>query len=159
MKKLWLPLLAATAFVAVAIAGWFWKQTPHASRIACPDPVAGCTFLHNGLPTEVRFSKLPIALEPFGLSLVAPGVRRASAEFQMAGMDMGFNRHDLRPVPGNRFAGQVALPACVTGSHRWEAQLVLDGSRYTFTFNNGDDSGHPGAEHAGHTGHAGHAGH
>ena len=136
MKKLWLPLAAVLAFAAVAFAGWYWKQTPDASRIVCAAPERGCAFIHRGLPAEVRFAVLPTPFEPFGMSVTAPGAARVSAEFQMAGMDMGFNRHDLARRAAGRFSGEVALPACVTGSHLWEATLVLDGERYTFAFRN-----------------------
>jgi hypothetical protein len=84
----------------------------------------------------VRFSEIPRPFEPFALTLIAPGVARASAEFKMADMEMGFNRHDLKPASGNRFAARVSLPACVSGRHDWVTHLVLDGDRYTFRFRN-----------------------
>ena len=131
-----MPLAAALAFMAVAVAGWYWRQAPGATTIDCADPVKGCTFIHKGLPVEVAFSVQPKPFEPFRMSVVAPGTRKVSVEFQMAGMDMGFNRHDLYPGRAGRFDGEVSLPACVTGSHGWEAKLALDENRYTFIFRN-----------------------
>lgn len=136
MKKLWLPLAAALAFALIAALGWVWKQAPAASRIECRDPTRGCTFIHRGLPAEVRFDRLPRPFEPFHMNVNAPGALRVSTEFQMDGMDMGFNRHDLKPEARGRYAGEVALPACVSGSHAWVATLDLDGNRYTFGFYN-----------------------
>jgi hypothetical protein len=82
----------------------------------------------------VRFSKTPAPLEAFGLSVSAPGAARISAEFQMVGMDMGFNRYDLRPTADGAWAAKVTLPVCVSGRRDWVLYLDLDGSRYAIPF-------------------------
>ena len=134
MRKLWLPLVAALAFVAVAVAGWYWKRAPGMTAVDCADPVRGCTFIHKGLPVELRFSIQPKPFEPFRMGVVAPAARKVSVEFQMAGMDMGFNRHDLHPGRAGQFGGEVSQPAGVTGRHSRQATLALDENRYTFIF-------------------------
>jgi hypothetical protein len=73
-------------------------------------------------------------MEPFELRVTAPGARRVSAEFQMVGMDMGFNRYDLRPTPDGEFASRVTLPVCVSGRRDWVLYLDIDGTRYALPF-------------------------
>jgi hypothetical protein len=52
----------------------------------------------------------------------------------MVGMDMGFNRYDLRPVADGAWTSTVTLPACVSGQGSWVLYLDLDGSRYVLPF-------------------------
>jgi hypothetical protein len=133
VRRLLPPLLAILALAAIAAAGWWFKRPAEATAVACPDPVAGCAFVHAGQPARVRFLTPPAALEAFGLVVEAPGARRVSAEFQMVGMDMGFNRYDLRAADGG-FAAQVTLPACVSGRRDWVLYLTLDDRRYALPF-------------------------
>jgi hypothetical protein len=128
------PLLLVVALVAIAVAGYWLKRPPEAQAVSCADPLAGCTFSHQGAAASVRFSVRPASLEAFELSVRAAGARRISAEFQMVGMDMGFNRYDLRPVADDAWASKVTLPACVSGRGDWVLYLDLDGSRYALPF-------------------------
>lgn len=134
MKRLWLPLAMIAVLAAIAVAGYWAKQPAAAAAIACADPVAGCPFGHRGVPAEVRFSMLPIPLEPFELSVAAPGSARVSAEFQMVGMDMGFNRYDLRPRADGVFASRITLPVCVSGRADWLLYIQIDDARYVLPF-------------------------
>ncbi len=52
----------------------------------------------------------------------------------MVGMDMGFNRYDLRPTADGAWAAKVTLPVCVSGRRDWILYLDLDGSRYAIPF-------------------------
>ncbi len=52
----------------------------------------------------------------------------------MVGMDMGFNRYDLRPAGNGVFASKVTLPVCVSGRRDWILYLDLDGMRYALRF-------------------------
>jgi hypothetical protein len=134
VKRVWGPLLLAAALVLIAVVG-YWQQRPaEAISVSCPDPVAGCHFMHAGVPASIRFSAQPKPLEAFSLSVHAAGTRKASAEFQMVGMDMGFNRYDLRPGKTGEFAANVTLPVCVSGDHRWMLYLEIDGTRYAVPF-------------------------
>lgn len=128
------PLLLAVALAAIAVAGWWLKRPVDAVAVRCADPLAGCAFSHRGGAVNVRFLSQPAPLEAFGLRVSAPHVRRISAEFQMTGMDMGFNRYDLRPAGGGAFASKVTLPACVSGRHDWTLLLDVDGTRYALPF-------------------------
>ena len=134
LRVMALPLLLVIALVAIAVAGWWLKRPATAVAVACADPLAGCSFSHRGAPASARFSMQPVPLEAFELTVTAPNVIRVSAEFQMAGMDMGFNRYDLRATPDGAFASKVTLPICISGRHDWMLYLDLDGSRYALPF-------------------------
>jgi hypothetical protein len=134
MKRVALPLLLALALLAIAVAGWWLKRPPEAQAVACTDPLAGCSFSHRGTTVKLRFSTHPTPLEPFELSVSAPGARRLSAEFQMVGMDMGFNRYDLHSTGDGTFVSRVTLPVCVSGRHDWRLFLDVDGTRYVLPF-------------------------
>lgn len=134
MKRVAVPLLLVTALVAIAVAGWWLKRPAEAVAIRCADPLAGCTFSHRGAAASVRFSAQPVPLEAFELTVTAPNAARVSAEFQMVGMDMGFNRYDLHPAARGAFSSKATLPVCVSGRRDWTLYLDLDGSRYALPF-------------------------
>src|SRR5574340_251679 len=128
------PLLLVIALVAVAVAGYWLKRPAEAVPVACADMIAGCSFNHRGATVKVRFSAQPSPLEPFVLSVRAANASRLSAEFQMVGMDMGFNRYDLHPRAEGVFASEVTLPGCVSGLRDWVLYLDVDGARYALPF-------------------------
>lgn len=134
MRRLWLPLAMIALLVAIAVAGYWAKRPAEAEPIACVDPVAGCEFRHRGVSAGIRFSQLPVPLEPFVLSVKAPDSARVSAEFHMVGMDMGFNRYDLRPQVTGEFSSRITLPVCVSGRRDWMLYIDIDGRRYALPF-------------------------
>lgn len=134
MKRIWAPLLFAVALLAIAVAGYWLKRPAASVAVACADPLAGCTFSHRGMPVNVRFSRQPTPLEAFELRVATAGAGRVSAQFQMLGMDMGFNRYDLRPAVDGVFASTITLPVCVSGRRDWVLHLDLDGARYSLPF-------------------------
>jgi len=134
VKRVAVPLLLVIALVAIAAAGWWLKRPAEAVALSCTDPLAGCSFSHRGATASVRFSVQPAPLEAFELSVRAAGASRISAEFQMVGMDMGFNRYDLRPTADGALASTVTLPVCVSGQRDWVLYLDLDGTRYALPF-------------------------
>ncbi len=135
MKKLAVPLLIILALAALALWG-AWQKAPKqaAQTIVCADPVAGCVFTHNGSPVSLGFSAQPQALKPFVLSIAAPELHEAAVSFRMAGMDMGFNRYELKPEAEGRWAAAVTLPVCTASRVDWIAELELDGRLYIFAF-------------------------
>jgi uncharacterized membrane protein YjgN (DUF898 family) len=133
MKRILPPLLLVVALVAIAVAGYSLKRPAKAQAVACADPLAGCRFSHRGTSALLRFSVQPAPLAPFELSVRAPGATRVSAEFQMNGMEMGFNRYDLRPSDGV-FGSKVTLPMCVSGRRDWTLTLDIDGAHYALPF-------------------------
>ena len=134
MKRVGVPLLLIVALVAIAMAGYWLKRPTPAQAVACADPLAGCAFSHRGATVKVFFSARPSSLEAFELRLSAPGATRISAEFQMNGMDMGFNRYDLRTAKNGMLAAKVTLPVCVSGRRDWTLYLDIDGTRYALPF-------------------------
>jgi hypothetical protein len=135
MKQLAAPMLVLLALTALAIWG-ARQQTPpeQVTEIRCADPVAGCAFMHNGTPAQLHFSAQPEVLRPFSITLVHPSVQKASASFQMASMNMGFNRYDFRAQGKGEWIANVTLPVCTAGRVDWIAELVLDGRFYRMTF-------------------------
>lgn len=135
MKRFAIPVLILAALVALAIWGAMQKAPRQAAQaILCVDPVAGCSFMHKGLPAELRFSAQPEALKPFVLSVASPHLRKASVSFQMSGMDMGFNRYELRPDADGRWSASITLPVCTVSRVDWIAQINLDEQAYVLDF-------------------------
>jgi len=134
MKRLLLPLLLVVTLVAIAVAGYWFKRPAEAYAVQCADLLAGCDFTHRGSAARVRFSMQPVALQAFGLSVAVANTKKVSAEFQMVGMDMGFNRYDLRPAGPSEFAARITLPICVSGRGDWMLYLDIDGTRYALPF-------------------------
>ena len=106
-----------------------------AQAIACVDPVQGCVFTHRGMPAQLRFSRHPTPMQPFSVELRVSGVMHASAEVQMVGMDMGFNRYDLQTTGPGIFVAHITLPVCVSGRRDWKFYLDVDSDRYVIPFN------------------------
>ncbi|KAB2311044.1 hypothetical protein F8A87_07865 [Betaproteobacteria bacterium SCN2] len=135
MKRLFAPLLVIVALIGLALWG-AWQKTPRGEvqAIPCENPMAGCAFLHEGLPATLRFSVQPEALKPFVLSIASPRLREASVSFQMVGMDMGFNRYDLRQDAEGNWSARVTLPVCTVSRVDWTAEITLDGRHYALAF-------------------------
>lgn len=136
MKRLIAPTLVIVALASLALWGaWQKASRQEAQIIACADPVSGCSFMHDGLPATLRFSVQPEALKPFELSIAGTSLRKAAVSFQMVGMDMGFNRYDLRRDAAGNWIAQVTLPVCTVSRVDWIAELTLDDRLYTLAFN------------------------
>jgi hypothetical protein len=134
VKRVVLPLLLVVVLAAIAVAGYWLNRPAPAQAVACADPLAGCRFSHRGAPVTLRFSARPKPLEAFELYVSAPGASRIGAEFQMNGMEMGFNRYDLRLGGDGTFASKVTLPVCVSGRRDWTLFLEIDGAHYALPF-------------------------
>lgn len=134
MRRVLPPLLLVMALAAIAVAG-YWLQRPAEARvIACADPSTDCSFSHRGVTVKVHFSAHPTPLEAFELGVNAPQATRVRAEFQMNGMEMGFNRYDLNPAGNGVFVSGVTLPVCVSGRRDWTLYLEIDGTHYALPF-------------------------
>lgn len=134
MRRMAVPLLVIAILVGIAIAGYWFKQQPVAQPVACADPESGCSFRHDSATIQVRFSTRPTPLEAFQLNVSQVAADRISAEFQMRGMEMGFNRYDLSPTLDGAFTATVMLPVCVSGRHDWTMFLTIDNTRYALPF-------------------------
>ena len=134
LKRILLPLLLVLAFIALAVVGTLAKRPAQAQEIACADPLQGCVFTHRGRPAQLRFFSQPTPLQPFKMEVHAPSAKHASAQMQMVGMDMGFNRYDLHPAAPGIFNAQITLPVCVSGRRDWKVYLDVDNQRYVVPF-------------------------
>lgn len=135
MKRLAIPILVLAALAGLAIWGALQKTRPDKVQpIPCINPVAGCTFVHHGVPARIRFSVTPETMKPFVISLSHPALSQASASFQMTGMDMGFNRYDLKRGPDGYWTARVVLPVCTDSRADWVAELKLDDQFYSLSF-------------------------
>ena len=135
LKRQAVPLLVLAGLVTLAVLGVLNTQrAPIRMTIDCPDPVAGCAFDHPGRAPQVRFSMRPEPLKPFDLwvsNTTSPG---ASVSFRMDGMDMGFNRYDMKPDGNMQWRARVTLPVCTTSRADWVAELSLNGQVYAVHF-------------------------
>lgn len=132
-KRIWLALGLA-AFIGLVIVGSYVKRQPPSQPITCIDPVKGCVFNYHGRPAYLRFSNQPAAMQPFAIEVHAPEVSHVHVQAQMVGMDMGFNRYDLRPQHPDVFVARITLPVCVSGRREWLLYLEVGRDRYVLPF-------------------------
>ena len=134
MKRMLLLLLLVLAFIALAVVGTRAKRPAQAQEIACADPLQGCVFTHRGRAAQLRFFSQPEPMQPFRMELHVPSAQHASAQVQMVGMDMGFNRYDLHTTTHGIFNAEITLPVCVSGRRDWKLYLQVDSQRYVVPF-------------------------
>jgi len=135
MKRLVVPILILAALAGLAIWGALQKTRPQqVVPILCTDPVAGCSFVHEGKPAQIRFSVAPEIMKPFQMTLTHPDIKKVSVSFQMVGMDMGFNRYDLKPSPLGEWIARIILPVCTDSRADWIAELQIDEKFYSLSF-------------------------
>lgn len=135
IKRFAIPALVLAALAALAIWGALRKNRPEQVQpILCANPVAGCPFVHHDAPARIGFSSTPETMKPFVITLSHPALRQVSASFQMAGMDMGFNRYDLKRGPDGNWTASIVLPVCTASRADWVAELKLDGQFYSLSF-------------------------
>lgn len=128
-----LPWLAVGLVVAAL---WWWQsRVPQPAQMAsCPDLQAGCALQLGDRTAMVRVEGKLQVLQPFQLTVEAPGARKVQAQFTMAGMDMGFNLYTLRPDGQGVFRARIVLPVCVSGRRDWVMSLEIDGRRLDIPF-------------------------
>lgn len=135
IKRFAVPALVLAALAGLAIWGALQKTRPDKVQpIPCINPVSGCTFVHHGTPARISFSSTPETMKPFVITLSHPALQQASASFQMIGMDMGFNRYDLKRGPDGNWTARIVLPVCTASRADWVAELKLDGQFYSLSF-------------------------
>lgn len=133
-KRIGLALGLVVAFIALAIVATYVRRSPSSQAITCIDPVQGCAFSYRGRPAHLRFSEHPVSMQPFALEVRVPGASHVHAEAHMVGMEMGFNRYDLRPARPDVFVAQLRLPVCVSGRRDWMLYLEVGQERYALPF-------------------------
>lgn len=135
LKHYAVPLLVLAGLLVLAALGMINTRKPPAYLVIdCPDPVAGCAFDHPGRAPQVRFSMRPQPLMPFDLWVSNTTSPAASVSFRMEGMDMGFNRYDMKPDGRMQWRARVTLPVCTASRADWVAEFTLNGQVYAVRF-------------------------
>ncbi|KMN80008.1 hypothetical protein HNO92_002372 [Chromobacterium alkanivorans] len=111
---------------------WYGERQPaKPTPLACAAGQPSCALPGGGV---WRFASPPQHGKPFEIRLQGVAAREApQVEFNMADMDMGFNRYTF-VRDGADWKAVVTLPLCVSGSRDWLATLSLDGKRYLLPF-------------------------
>ena len=84
---------------------------------------------------------IEFSIEPRSIPLMKPlsltvnvhdiEVSAAEIDFVGIGMNMGYNRPQLKQVSSNRFEGNTTLPICILQRMEWEARLLLETDKGT----------------------------
>jgi len=71
-------------------------------------------------------NSIPI-LRPLELQVVTEGVNvsKVEVDFIGVGMDMGYNRPELKAEDARHFKGKTIIPVCVRSKMDWEARVLL----------------------------------
>ncbi len=88
---------------------------------------------HAELPSG---GSIEFSIEPHSIPLMKPlsltvsthsiDVTTVEIDFVGIGMNMGYNRPQLKQVSNNRFEGSTTLPVCILQRMEWEARLLLE---------------------------------
>lgn len=135
-QRKWLALGGALLLLAGVKFGliyyWYGQRLPVKPQpLACGAGQLSCALPGGG---AWRFVSAPVHGKPFEIRLQGVAARETpQVEFNMADMDMGFNRYTF-VRDGADWKATVTLPLCVSGSRDWLATLNLDGKRYLLPF-------------------------
>ena len=123
-------LIGVTVAVILSLIGalTYLRQVPSPTLVqamGCPNIVRGC----SGAGLTVRMDRVPQVMRPFKLTVHADAmdtetVDGMEASFQMAGMEMGFNRYRLQQRGASDWDAEVTLPVCVRDRKDW--LMLLD---------------------------------
>ena len=99
------------------------------------DVQKGCRAENDFLAVTVVFGSEARALQPFPLQMRFERqheVDSVSVAFSMEGMDMGWNRYQLKGDSMSGWNASVTLPICVSGRTDWLAdfELLVDNRRF-----------------------------
>lgn len=111
-----------------------WKLQPKSdvslALSACnPSEQACLVQLPGGGQFEFSVDPRPIpTLQPFTMQIAVSGIQadKVEVDFSGVGMNMGYNRPQLKPVLPGRYEGRASLPVCVTGTMEWRATVLLE---------------------------------
>ena len=129
-----------------------WKLQPKsdvslALSTCNPSEQACLVTLPGGGQFEFSVDPRPIpTLQPFTMQIEVSGIQadKVEIDFTGVGMNMGYNRPQLKAVLPGRFEGRASLPVCVTGTMEWRATVLLESGRKVisapFQFNAGRPS-------------------
>lgn len=114
-----------------------WKLQPKsdvslALSTCNPSEQACLVKLPEGGQFEFSVAPRPIpTLQPFTMQIEVSGIQpdKVEVDFSGVGMNMGYNRPQLKPVLPGRYEGSTSLPVCVTGTMEWRATVLLESGR------------------------------
>lgn len=143
------PVAVVLAMLAVAVTGYVWLP---GADITLP-LVENCRLDRQDCASDLPGGgRVTVALEPRPTTTAGPlrvtvsvqGARpdRVEVGFQGVEMNMGLHVLPLEALGDGRFAGETALPVCVTGSMVWQAAVQLEFGRKAITVPFRFESGH-----------------
>jgi len=111
-----------------------WKLQPKSdvslALSGCNPSRQACTVaLPGGGQFEFSVEPRPIpTLQPITLRIGVSGIEpdKVEVDFAGVGMNMGYNRPQLKRILPGRFEGRTSLPVCVTGKMEWRATVLLE---------------------------------
>ena len=122
-------------FFSYALGVWFNKERANQlsqkpSSIYQPDCDLNkqpCQVEDGDFKYVLSFNGEPSALKPFTVELAveSPELDQVDVNFEMEGMDMGYNRYQLREI-NNTWQADVILPVCSVGRNDWILNLELN---------------------------------
>ena len=139
-----------SVFIFILILGFTfflgkWLSTEHLSdssesaiNISLCDPTKNtCEFSYKKDKFELEFQGVPSGLVPFNVLVKPKAVQPDSIElsFDMEGMDMGYNKHNLKKKDSD-WNANVILPVCSLSRNDWivNVKLVIDGESHITGF-------------------------
>lgn len=134
----WINLAMIGALLVIAVAGHQFSPLLLPKADVTGVVVPGCdlhlhacaAILPQGGRLELSITPRPIPfLQTLRVEVTVSGVEARKVEVDFAGetMNMGYNRGELFATRGNTYAGEAALPVCVSGSMAWVATVIVEG--------------------------------
>lgn len=128
LLTLFLPLLAAPAWLLYPSASSQEAAVPTEIAIDCADPHLGC---HAGA-LQLRFTDPPSGTKPFRVEIVS--TTQPLLQLEMADMAMAPVRYRATAAGNGQWHARLSLPLCSTTSKRWLLTIETDGKRYALPF-------------------------
>ncbi|MDP3511779.1 MAG: hypothetical protein Q8S20_03430 [Sulfuritalea sp.] len=139
-KSTWLSLAMIATLVGIAVLGQRFSplllpktDTTGVAQAGCDLQRQACpAILPDGSRLQLSITPRPIAfLQPLRVEVALGGIEARKVEVDFAGesMNMGYNRGQLAAAGGGIYAGDAALPVCVSGSMTWVATVVIETDR------------------------------
>lgn len=120
------------SFCILLLAGCGQNEEENSQREAqaagCDAAQTQCQIAIDGLKASLALQPGLVVLKPFEISARIEGARNVEQvviDFQMVGMDMGFNRYRLL-TEGDMWKGSATLPVCTTSRNDWLAVLEFN---------------------------------
>jgi len=135
-------MVMIAVLIALAVVGHRWSAQllPKADVTGVAEP--GCDLQQRACPAalpqggrlELSITPRPIPLlQTLNIEVIATGIeaRKVAVDLSGATMNMGYNRSELAGRGRGRYAGEISLPVCVSGSMAWVATVIVETDRQT----------------------------